>query len=140
MPDFATPIVEGLTAAAGGAAQRVIWDQSERNGWIATGGLILAGVLGQNFFRQPMLQQISKAAMLSGATVAGWVIGEMNLIKQEQVPAADGQFLTDWKRRNQLPSGRPRVGHLPAYAGNGARAMAAAHVLEGTDVVELTEI
>ena len=139
MADFATPVIEGITAAGGGALQRVVWERSERNGWMLTGGLIVAGILAQTFLRQPIMQQVGKAAMLSGATVAGWVVGEMNLIKREELPAADGRFLSDWKTRNLTEGGRPRVGHLPSYTNNGAR-IAAAHILEGSEVVERTEI
>jgi hypothetical protein len=142
--DYATPIVEGLAAAGGGALQRVVWEQSEKNGWLLTGGMILGGVLGQAFLKNPLLQQVARASMLSGATVGGWVMAEMNLVKVATIPATDGAFLDAWKAANLTESGRPRVGHLPAYAGNGRRAMGravpTAHILDGNQVVERTQI
>ena len=135
MPDFATPIVDGISGAVGGGIQRLVWEKSERNGWIVTGAMIIGGVVGAMYFRQPLIQQVAKALTISGATVAGWVVTEMNLIKPVSLAGLDE---ATWSARNLTASGRPRIGHLPAYAGNGV--MANAHVLTGDDIMMTTDI
>ena len=82
MPRFelASILVETGTGVVGGGVQRMAWQASQMIGLFATGGLMLGGVLIQSMVDQPLLQQVGKAAAISGATVAGWVATEKFLI------------------------------------------------------------
>jgi len=73
-------LVEAGTGIVGGGAQRLAWEASQMIGLLATGGLMVAGVALQAMGNQPMLEQMGKAAAISGATVAGWVGTEKFLI------------------------------------------------------------
>ena len=101
--DFQGLLVEGGTGFVAGGGQRMAWEASETIGFITTGGVILGGLLGEAFIGQPMLRQVARAAMVSGASVGGWVAAEKFLIEGSQ--------------------GR-RTGHLPAEIAEAQRVAA----------------
>ena len=91
--DFQGALVEGGAGFVAGGAQRMAWEASEMTGLLTTGGIILGGVLLNSFVQNPMLRQVSRAAVISGASVGGWVAAEKFLIEGAQ---------------------DRRIGHLPA--------------------------
>lgn len=89
--DLGTILIESGTGVVGGGLQRLAWEASQMIGLMSTGGLILGGVVIQTMVDQPMLQQVGKAAAISGATVAGWVGAEKFLIQgTPRTPLARG--------------------------------------------------
>ena len=127
--DFTKLLVPAAAGAAFGGVQRMLWEKSERDGWIATGALLVGGIALHSFGpKDAMIQDISMAAAVAGATTAGWVMAEKQLLKPK---AADvGTWRTAFgKDANAMP----RVGHLPGAS------VARAHVLDG-GVSEYTEI
>ena len=92
MPNLGEYAVSSVMGAIGGGLQRFAWETNEQVGFIATGGMILAGAFGPNLFRGRGMDQLFQAAGYSGAAIAGWVTTE--------------KFM--------LGAGKSRVGHLPA--------------------------
>lgn len=89
--DLGSILVEGGTGVVGGGLQRMAWESSQMIGLLSTGGLILGGVILNTMMDQPLLQQVGKAATISGATVAGWVGAEKFLISgTPRTPLARG--------------------------------------------------
>ena len=79
--DIGNVLVEGGTGIVGGGVQRMAWEASQMVGLITTSAFILGGAIVQAMVDQPLLQQVGKAATISGATVAGWVASEKYLIQ-----------------------------------------------------------
>jgi len=52
-------IMEGVGAAGAGALQRVAW-KTQTTGMVVTGLATVAGIVGPNFVRDPMLRRIIK--------------------------------------------------------------------------------
>lgn len=71
----------GAAAAAGGI-QRLAWGRSEGTGWMTTGGLILLGLFGSNFF-QGQLGQVVRSASLGAAAGFGWIAAERLVVNKE---------------------------------------------------------
>ena len=108
--DFTSILIESGTGVVGGGLQRMAWEASQMIGLFSTGGLILGGVAIQAMVDQPLLQQVGKAAAISGATVAGWVAAEKFLIQgTPRTPLARGgqqQILEAQARRRALAGAR----------------------------------
>ena len=107
--DLGSILVEAGTGVVGGGVQRMAWEASQMIGLVSTGGLILGGVVLQTMMDQPLLQQVGKAAAISGATVAGWVTAEKFLIQgTPRTPLARGgqqQALQEAQARRRALAG-----------------------------------
>ena len=119
--DLASILIESGTGVVGGGLQRMAWEASQMIGLISTGGLVLGGIAIQALVDQPMLQQVGKAAAISGATVAGWVAAEKFLISgTPRTPLAGVQqrALQEAENRHRALAGSRADGHLArnAYA------------------------
>lgn len=121
--DLGSILVEGGTGVIGGGVQRMAWEASQMIGLFSTGGLILGGVVLQTMMDQPLLQQVGKAAAISGATVAGWVGAEKFLIAgtPRQLGQVHGQQLralqdAEARRRGLVGSRVGGDGAGPRYA------------------------
>ena len=104
--DIGSTLVEAGTGVVGGGVQRLAWEASQMIGLFATGGLILGGVAIQAMLDQPMLQQVGKAAAISGATVAGWVGTEKCLISGTPRPLGQVQQAAIQEARRRALAGR----------------------------------
>lgn len=107
--DIGNVLVESGTGVIGGGLQRMAWEQSKMIGLIATGGLMVGGVLIQAMVDQPLLNRVGQAAAISGATVAGWVSAEKFLISgtpRTPLGSVQQQALHDAESRRRALSGR----------------------------------
>lgn len=74
--DLGTALVDGGLSFAGGAVQRIAWNQkNELFGFLTTGGLLVGGLFLGTMSKRPgdLMDTVSRAAFYSGATIAGWV-------------------------------------------------------------------
>jgi hypothetical protein len=111
MPRFelGNTLVEVGTGVVGGGVQRMAWEASQMIGLFATGGLMLGGIVIQAMVDQPLLQQVGKAAAISGATVAGWVGAEKFLITgtpRTPLIAAQQRAFQEAENRRRALAGR----------------------------------
>lgn len=117
--DFGSILIEAGAGVVGGGVQRLAWEASQMIGLISTGGLLLGGIAIQAMVDQPMLQQIGKAATISGATVAGWVGAEKFLITgTPRTPLAGAQHraIQEAENRRRALAGRDGMLARNAYA------------------------
>lgn len=128
--DVGNVLVESGTGLIGGGIQRMAWESSQMVGLIATGAFLIGGVVIQAMVDQPLLQQVGKAATISGATVAGWVGSEKYLIGG--VPRTP--LIAAEQQRALLEAQARRRGQVGARSGvDGASARNAWAVIEDRD-------
>lgn len=74
--DLTSIIVEYGAAGVYGAIQRGAWEQSDMLGFLATGGGLLVGILGQTMRGGDILSQSLRAVGPASAAIGGWLVAE----------------------------------------------------------------
>lgn len=69
-------MIEGLSDAGGGGAQRWAWDRGETIGMVTTGAFIVGGLILPMFLRNQLTDILARGMFHSGAAIAGWVTTE----------------------------------------------------------------